>query len=101
MNQHKRQVSTILRCGLGVSCLALSRYGSAFSFTVVLQTVLKRSLVFMGITLVVGPAFLPPLIAQTVVPFQPRVRWGGRSVAVSVNPANPQQAMVATERGGL
>lgn len=42
-----------------------------------------------------------PLVAQVVTPFQPDVRWGGRTVSVSVNPSNTAEAIAGTERGGL
>jgi hypothetical protein len=45
------------------------------------------------------PAFaLPP---PSVTPFQPSVKWGGRTVAVDVSPANSAVAIGASESGGL
>jgi hypothetical protein len=41
---------------------------------------------------------LPP---PSVTPFQPNVKWGGRTVAVDVSPANSAQAIAASESGGL
>jgi hypothetical protein len=37
----------------------------------------------------------------SVTEFQPDIRWGGRTVAVDVSPANSAIAFAATESGGL
>ena len=37
----------------------------------------------------------------TVSEFQPELTWGGRAVAAAVNPANEEEALVASESGGL
>ena len=36
-----------------------------------------------------------------VTPFQPNIRWSGRTLAVSVSPANANIAIVASDTGGL
>jgi photosystem II stability/assembly factor-like uncharacterized protein len=36
-----------------------------------------------------------------ITEFQPAVKWGGRAVAVTVDPSNPAVAVVASESGGL
>jgi hypothetical protein len=36
-----------------------------------------------------------------VIPFQPNVKWGGRTVAVDVSPTNSADAIAASESGGL
>jgi photosystem II stability/assembly factor-like uncharacterized protein len=43
----------------------------------------------------------PELQAQSPVEFQPQVRWAGRCVAATVNPTNSDDALVASESGGL
>jgi uncharacterized repeat protein (TIGR01451 family) len=44
------------------------------------------------------PAFGNP---PSVIAFQPNIKWGGRSVAIDVNPANRLEAIAASESGGL
>jgi hypothetical protein len=52
-----------------------------------------------GMRLAPGPAYaLPP---PAVTPFQPNVKWGGRTVAVDVSPASSAVAIAASESGGL
>jgi len=39
--------------------------------------------------------------SSPVTPFQPNIRWSGRTMAVSVSPANSNIAIVASDTGGL
>ncbi len=43
----------------------------------------------------------PPPDPPSVTPFQPNVKWGGRTIAVTVSPANTATAIAASESGGL
>jgi hypothetical protein len=43
-------------------------------------------------------AAIPP---PSVMPFQPNIKWGGRTVAVDVSPATTTVAIAASESGGL
>jgi hypothetical protein len=43
----------------------------------------------------------PPPDPPSVTPFQPNIKWGGRTVAIDVNPANTAIAVAASESGGL
>src|SRR5260370_26034569 len=43
----------------------------------------------------------PPPDPPSVTPFQPNIKWGGRTVAIDVSPANTATAIPATESGGL
>jgi hypothetical protein len=70
----------------------LTHLGLAFAVTVVLTG--SRPVAFAT-----PSAFaLPP---PSVTPYQPNVKWGGRTVAVDVSPANSAVAIAASESGGL
>lgn len=47
------------------------------------------------------PSNLPSPEAASATAFQPNIGWGGRAVAVDVNPTNVNEAWVAAESGGL
>src|SRR6266851_5444749 len=52
---------------------------------------------------VLPPSTFPVAAAPppSVAPFQPNVKWGGRTVAVDISPANTATAIAASESGGL
>jgi hypothetical protein len=60
----------------------------------------RLGLIFFVVFLLAGCPPPPPPVA-TLTEFQPGYGRGGRSVAVSINPANSQIALAAGESGGL
>lgn len=72
------------------------------------MAVASTSLLRLGLAIL---ALLTALVATTIpasaipppsaVPFQPNIKWGGRTVAVDVSPATTAVAIAASESGGL
>jgi hypothetical protein len=86
-----------------VRCLA-SNVAAAFGA----RRPLCLGLVFFVTVAVTGsaPALIstPPALAlppPSLTPFQPNVKWGGRTVAVDVSPADSAIAIAASESGGM
>jgi len=71
--------------------------------------ILSVAVLVAGLTAVAGVASIASThgIAHATTPpssvteFAPNVKWGGRTVAVTVNPSNPDTAIAASESGGL
>lgn len=73
----------------------------------------RRALALAGVTfltgslVVVASTVVAPVVAAAAPPpssvteFAPKVKWGGRTVAITANPADAQSAIAAAESGGL
>jgi|SRR5579864_2304048 len=89
-----------------VSCVCLLPKCKALANRMPLLLLPAASLVVSGCGGAPSPSganVVSPVVsaAASVSQFQPSVKWGGRTVAINVNPSNTAVAIAASESGGL